>query len=63
METTNCRNCGAPYDGKCHYCGTNYNPTIVPDGINKNRKSAEIALALSFVVPFVLLNHYYRKKK
>jgi hypothetical protein len=63
MELTNCRNCGAPHNDKCNYCGTVYSKAPISLGINKNRKSAEIALALSVVVPFVLLNHYYFKKK
>ena len=62
MNQLNCRNCGAPHNGKCNYCGTVYGKAPISLGVNKTRQSAEIALALSIVAPFVLINHYFRKK-
>lgn len=58
METINCRNCGAPRNGKCDYCGTNYDPTIVPDGVTKKEPSKltmATIIALHIIVPGLFL--------
>lgn len=62
METINCRNCGAPRNGKCDYCGTTYYSTIVNKNTNQTWDSLspkqKTLLAIFLVVaPF----HFYRK--
>ncbi len=61
---SNCRNCGAPRDSKCHYCGTVYGPSGVPITTNKNNKLTiyEILAIVGFVMcPGICLLRKYKK--
>lgn len=57
MKQLNCRNCGAPHNGKCDYCGTNYDSTIVPKELLKKPSKLTMAtiIALHIIVPGLFL--------
>jgi hypothetical protein len=65
METINCRNCGAPHDGKCDYCGTDYNPNVVPKSVNKkplNKKLQLAVVAIGLIIIFPAVGIILLKK-
>lgn len=48
----NCKNCGAPRDSKCHYCGTVYVQAASPVSITKKKhiSLSEILVIAGIVV-------------
>ncbi len=62
MNQLNCRNCGAPHNGKCNYCGTIYDLKMAPKIKNKSIDSLSASQKTMLAIGLAIVPLYLYKK-